>query len=176
MKRFFPLLLCVLALVSLACPALASDAPPGEAEWPEQPVTVETSAGDKDITVNVTVVNEAASPASDTPSDEPPAASAPVESLPVEAPSNDGVILKALDDSAPSDRSPLMEAVYGLFGEYRPRTCTVSTYLPDGSVAQSVEPVPGLAGLDYIWLASFGLFALALYCVFRMIGGLLKWS
>lgn len=80
------------------------------------------------------------------------------------------------DDPAQTDRSPLMEAVSDLLGEYQPRTCTVSTHLPDGSVVETVELVPGLAGLDYMWLAGFGLFALSLYCVFRMIGGVLKWS
>lgn len=171
MHCFFRLLLCALALVSLVCPALAADAAPDEAASPS-PVTVEAQTGEKDITVNVTVVNEAAP----VPSDEPSAASAPVEDPPLESPSNDVLTLKALDDSAPSDRSPLMEAVNGLFGEYQPRTYTVSTCLPDGSVAETVEPVPGLAGLDYAWLASFGLFALALYCVFRMIGGVLTWK
>lgn len=173
MKRFFPLLLCALALVSLACPALAADAPLDEAPAPSpSPVTVETSEGEKDITVNVTVVNEAAPAVEDV----EPVASAPVEDVPVESPANDVLVLRAADDFVPADRSSLMEAVSGLLGEYQPRTCTVSTYLPNGSVVETVELVPGLAGLDYIWLGSFVLFALSLFCVFRGIGGLLKWS
>lgn len=171
MKRFFPLMLCALALVSLACPALASDVAPDEEASPP-PVTVETSEGEHDITVNVTVVNEAA-PAVESAE---PAASAPVEDVPVEAPSGENPVLRTADDPAPADRSPLMEAVSGLLGEYRPRTCTVSTRLPDGSVVETVELVPGLAGLDYPWLAGFGLFTLSLYCVLRMIGGLLRWK
>ena len=173
MKRFFPLLLCALALVSLVCPALAADAPPDDAPVPSpSPVTVETSEGEKDITVNVTVVNEAAPAAGDA----EPAASAPAEDESAEAPSNGGAVLKTLEAPAPTDRSPLMEAVSGLLGEYQPRTCTVSTCLPDGSVVETVELVPGLAGLDYTWLAGFGLFALSLFCVFRMIGGVLTWK
>ena len=90
MKRFFPLLLCALALVSLVCPALAADAPQDDAPAPSpSPVTVETSEGEKDITVNVTVVNEAAPVAGDA----EPAVSAPVEDTPVEAPSNESLIL-----------------------------------------------------------------------------------
>ena len=171
MKRFFSLMLCALALVSLACPALASDGAPDEtASAP--PVTVETSEGEKDITVNVTVVNEAVPPTEDV----EPAASVPVEDMPVESPPGESLVLRTADAPAPADRSPLMEAVSGLLGEYQPRTCTVSTYLPDGSVVQTVELIPGLAGLDYPWLAGFALFGLSLYCVLRMTGGLLKWK
>lgn len=169
MKRFFSPLLCALALVWLVCPALAADAPPDDAPAPS-PVTVETSEGEKDITVNVTVVNEAAAGATE------PVASAAVEDESTEAPSGDTLVFRTADDPAQTDRSPLMDAVSGLLGEYQPRTCTVSTHLPDGSVVETVELVPGLAGLDYMWLAGFGLFALSLYCVFRMIGGVLKWS
>lgn len=173
MNCFFRLLLCALALVSLVCPALAADAPTDDAPAPSpSPVTVETSEGEKDIMVNVTVVNEAAPAAGDT----EPDASASVEDMPVESPRNDALVLRTADAPAQADRSPLMEAVSGLLGEYQPRTCTVSTHLPDGSVVETVELVPGLAGLDYTWLAGFGLFALSLYCVFRMIGGVLTWK
>lgn len=171
MKRFFPLMLCALALVSLACPALASDDTSGEtASAP--PVTVETSEGDRDITVNVTVVNEAA-PAVE---DAEPSAPVPAEDIPVEAPPGENLVLRTADEPAPADRSPLMGSISALLGEYQPRTCTVSTCLPDGSVVETVELIPGLAGLDYPWLAGFALFSLSLYCVFRMIGGLLAWK
>lgn len=72
--------------------------------------------------------------------------------------------------------SSLGSAVLGLFGSYTPETYTVTTYLPDGSAVTSTEIVPGLAGLDYEWIAGAVLFTLALYCIFRMIGGLLKWN
>lgn len=175
MKCVFSFLLCAMALVPLACPALASDAPLDEAASPP-PVSVETTEGEKDITVNVTVVNEAASVSSDSIPDESPDVSAPAEPLPTEAPSNDGIVLKTADDTAPMGRSPLLDSVSALLGEYQPRTCTVSTYLPDGTVVETTELVPGLAGLDYTWLGGFALFALSLYCIFRMIGGLLKWT
>ena len=72
--------------------------------------------------------------------------------------------------------SSLGSAVLGLLGSYTPETYTVTTYFPDGSAVTSTEIVPGLAGLDYEWIAGAVLFTLALYCIFRMIGGLLKWN
>lgn len=60
------------------------------------------------------------------------------------------------------------------FGEYTPRTQTVTEYLSDGSSVTYQEIVPGVAGMDWTWLVSVGIFALALYCIFRMIGGLFK--
>lgn len=72
--------------------------------------------------------------------------------------------------------SSLISAVTALFGEYTPKTYNVTTYLSDGTVVQSSEVIPGLAGLDYEWLASVALFTLVLYCILRMIGGALKWS
>lgn len=171
MKHFFSLMLCALALVSLVCPALASDDAPDEtASAP--PVTVETSEGDRDITVNVTVVNEAAPAAEDA----EPSAPVPAEDIPVESPPGENLVLRTADDPVPADRSSLMESISALLGEYQPRTCTVSTCLSDGSVVETIEIIPGLAGLDYPWLAGFALFSLSLYCVFRMIGGLLTWK
>lgn len=72
--------------------------------------------------------------------------------------------------------TPLVGAVKSLFGGYHPRTHVVTTYLSDGTTVETVEVIPGLAGLDYVWIASVVLFALALYCIFRMIGGLFRWK
>ena len=72
--------------------------------------------------------------------------------------------------------SSLGSAVLGLLGSYTPDTYTVTTYLPDGSAVTSTEIVPGLAGLDYEWIAGAVLFTLALYCIFRMIGGIFRWN
>lgn len=73
-------------------------------------------------------------------------------------------------------RSPLLDAITALFGEYQPRTYTVTTYLEDGIAVESEEIVPGLAGLDYNWLAGVTIFMLSLFCIFRMIGGLSRWK
>lgn len=70
--------------------------------------------------------------------------------------------------------SSLVSAIKALFGSYTPKTYNVTTYLSDGTAIQSTEIVPGLAGLDYEWIAGAALFALLLYGLLRMIGGLLK--
>ena len=71
-------------------------------------------------------------------------------------------------------RSAFVTALESIFGEYQPQTYTVTTYLPDGSSVTSVEVVPGLAGLDYSWIAGVGLFALFLFCLLKLIGGYVK--
>ncbi len=71
-------------------------------------------------------------------------------------------------------RSAFVTALESIFGEYQPQTYTVTTYLPDGSSVTSVEVVPGLAGLDYSWIAGVGLFALFLFCLLKLIGGVVK--
>ena len=63
-----------------------------------------------------------------------------------------------------------------IFGEYTPRTQTVTTYFADGTSINAVEIVPGVAGLDWVWLASVTLFGVVIYCILRMIGGVLKWN
>lgn len=70
--------------------------------------------------------------------------------------------------------SSLISAVTALFGEYTPKTYNVTTYLSDGTAVQSTEIVPGLAGLDYEWIAGAAFFALVLYGLLRLIGGLIK--
>lgn len=73
-----------------------------------------------------------------------------------------------------SIRSQLTSALIEIFGEYTPRTQTVTTYLPDGSSVESVEIVPGLAGLDWIWISAVVLFGLFLFCLMRLLGGAVK--
>lgn len=86
-----------------------------------------------------------------------------------------GTVTAYEDDTVDAD-TPLVSAVNALFGRYHPRTHVVTTYLSDGTTVDTVEVLPGLAGLDYAWIASVVLFSLALYCIFRMIGGLFRWK
>ena len=81
-------------------------------------------------------------------------------------------VIDVNDDT--SVRSQFASAIVSIFGEYTPRTQTVTTYLADGSQVVSVEVVPGLAGLDWLWLSSVGLFALFLFCLMRLLGGAVK--
>lgn len=73
-------------------------------------------------------------------------------------------------------RSAFVAALVEIFGEYTPLTQTVTTYFADGSSVQSVEVVPGLAGLDWVWISAVALFCIVIFCIFRMIGGVLKWN
>lgn len=86
------------------------------------------------------------------------------------------VVVKDVADRIDVERTSLLDAVYALFGEYTPRTYVVTTYLDDGTEIQSTEVIPGLAGLDYDWIAGVSVFVLALYCIFRMIGGMFRWK
>lgn len=79
--------------------------------------------------------------------------------------------LVAADETS---RSAFVAALEDIFGEYQPQTYTVTTYLPDGSSVTSVEVVPGLAGLDFAWIAGVALFALFLFCLLKLIGGYVK--
>ena len=90
-------------------------------------------------------------------------------------------VLEALDPVVVSDleyaafnRSDFLAALEEIFGEYQPRTYTVTTYLSDGSAVTSTEIVPGLAGMDWAWISAVGLFALFLFCLMRLLGGAVK--
>lgn len=61
-----------------------------------------------------------------------------------------------------------------LFGPYTPRMQTVTTYFNGEVVSTEEQVIPGIAGLDFEWLASVGLFSLMLWCLFRFLGGLVK--
>lgn len=169
MKWFFRLLQCLLLLFALFLPAYAAQAeqPPPEGE--DQTLTATTETEGNNITVNVTL------PPSAVPEPESPAE----PEVPYEPEAEWKVVPYAtyeLDTPAPSEpeASTLKDTLTTLFGPYIPRTQTVTERLEDGSSVTSTQAVPGLAGLDWPWLASVGLFALFLYSLLRMIGGMLK--
>ena len=88
---------------------------------------------------------------------------------------DDSVSDTALDDIDTSGQSVFSEFLTELFGTYTPRTQTITETYSDGSTVSYSEIVPGLAGLDWSYIVAVVLFALSLYCVFRVIGGLIKW-
>lgn len=91
------------------------------------------------------------------------------------SPEDTAVTVYAID-TPPDDRDAvqLPELLVDLFGSYEPKTYTVTEYLPDGETVISQQYVPGLAGMDMEWLASVGLFALVIYCLLKLVGGVLK--
>jgi len=70
----------------------------------------------------------------------------------------------------------LVDTIRSLFGVYTPRTQTVTTYYDGQVIATEEQLVPGLAGLDYEWLAGVGIFALITFCLFRLLGGVLRYG
>lgn len=87
--------------------------------------------------------------------------------------------VSSVDDvasAAPDGAADTMDkVVVKILGEYQRKTMTVQELDTDGNVlATSTQYVPGLAGLDWEWIAGAALFALFLLCLMRLIGGLLK--
>lgn len=77
-------------------------------------------------------------------------------------------------DTQPVDETGLPAVVKSVFGEYHPRTQTVTEVQTDGTILTSVECVPGLAGLDWYWISGVLLFALVLWSFFRFVGGIFR--
>lgn len=87
--------------------------------------------------------------------------------------------VSSVDDVAPAApdgaADTMDKVVVKILGEYQRKTMTVQELDTDGNVlATSTQYVPGLAGLDWEWIAGAAIFALFLLCLMRLIGGLLK--
>lgn len=70
--------------------------------------------------------------------------------------------------------STVSQAVVSIFGVYQPITHTVTDHLSDGSSVTYEQVVPGLAGVDWVWLSGVALFALMLWSLFRLLGVIVK--
>lgn len=71
----------------------------------------------------------------------------------------------------------LKSLVTSIFGEYTPVTTTsvISETVGSETSQYLVETVaPGAAGVDYEWIAGVLLFAIMLYCLMKLLGGVLK--
>ena len=177
MKRFLVLLL---SLLVLTVPAMADDLPEDIAEdvateEPVDPVTIDTTTTKEDgVVVNVTIAQP------ETPV-EPVGEDLEETEL---ASSEDALLVRTFSVSSPDvvaaleslDGSAAMaDAVTAVLGEYQRQTYTVQQMDSEGNViATSTEYVPGLAGLDYPWIAGAVLFSLFLAGFLRLIGGLLR--
>lgn len=182
MKRF---LILLAALLLLTVPAMADDLPEDApeaipTEAPADPVTIDTTTtkeGDG-VIVNVTIAQPEAVPDSSvesgvSSSEEAVVSSeedlSAVRSFSVYSPD----VLETLQSL---DGSTVMaDVVTAVLGEYQRQTYTVQQLDNEGNViATSTEFVPGLAGLDYPWIAGAVLFALLLVGVLRLLGGLIR--
>ena len=70
----------------------------------------------------------------------------------------------------------MAQVVRDLFGTYTPKVQTVTTYMDGEPIAVEEQYVPGIAGMDFEWLAGFAVFLLILYCLFRLLGGSVKYG
>lgn len=170
MKRKKKLILPLAALLVCLCvlPAHAEEVESAfsmEAPDTTDTMTAETQVDDKNIIVNVTLPT----PESPIAEDAPPV-ELPVDSEPVLARQT----VKTLDIPDFEDSAVLSSLMQSVFGEYVPRTQTVTETAPDGSTMTYTECVPGLAGLDWYWISGVALFALVLLSFMKMVGVLLK--
>jgi len=144
----------------------------GTAETDVDPVAVETITKEEEgVTVNVTISQPETTASEDVVEDE-------------EVVSEDSVSIRTFSVTEPdvletsqSDDVPtvMADVVVQVLGEYQRQTYTVKEVDADGNViATSTEYVPGLAGLDYPWIAGAVLFALFLAGIFKLLGGLMR--
>ena len=183
MKNFCLILACVLMIVGISLPGFAAVDGLDASSVPE-PVTSENLPGE-DIPAEDEPV--AADPNPEPDSDPLEVSEDDLDTgssvyddsgtseIPVIEYSSQLVVRDAAEYSSDYSAS-LMGAIYAVFGEYTPRTYDVTTYLDDGTSVTSTEIVPGLAGLDYNWLAGVVLFTMVLFCILRMIGGMFRWK
>lgn len=139
------------------------------------PVEIETTTSQEEgVTVNVTITQPETAPAtaSEDPLEDPeavPAAMALDAAYTVTSPT-------VLEDTESGDGDPVMvDVITSILGEYRRQTYTVEQYDSNGDlIATSTEFVPGLAGLDWVWIAGAVFFGLVLSAGFKMLGGLIR--
>ena len=72
------------------------------------------------------------------------------------------------------DDLTMRSALTAIFGEYTPKTQTVSTYYDGQLLDTSTEYVPGVAGMDMEWIAGVVVFTVLLYCFMKLLGGVFK--
>ena len=70
----------------------------------------------------------------------------------------------------------MAQIVRDLFGTYTPRVQTVTTYMDGEPFAIEEQYVPGVAGMDWEWIGGFVAFLLLIYCLFRLLGGTVKYG
>ena len=68
----------------------------------------------------------------------------------------------------------LLAMVNSVFGDYQPRTQTVTETYADGSTVTYTEVIDGLGGLDWYWLGGVLVFTIVLWSFFKFLGGIFK--
>ena len=79
-----------------------------------------------------------------------------------------------VDPYVEGDSGALVSVVKTVFGDYQPRTQTVTEVRSDGSTVTYTETVDGFAGLDWYWLGGVLVFCIVLLSFFKFLGGVFK--
>ena len=79
-----------------------------------------------------------------------------------------------IDDYEVGADSGLSGIVNAVFGEYQPRTQTVTEVRSDGTTTTYTEVVGGLAGLDWYWFGGLLVFSIVLFSFFKLLGTVFK--
>lgn len=85
-----------------------------------------------------------------------------------------GYAISGLDDGIVQPNESMSGIVASVFGTYSPKTQTVSLTLDNGTVVTSQEIIPGVAGMDWHWIAGVFLFSVVLWSFFRFLGVIFK--
>ena len=175
MKRILLLTLILCLLCSF--PALAVEDgtdpdPDDSSETAVDPVTVETITKEEEgVTVNVTIAQPETAASEDVEEieEDPPEDLPDTRTYTIASPD-------VLEDSQSDDGVSVMaDVVVQVLGEYQRKTQTVQELDAEGNViATSTEYVPGLAGLDYPWIAGAVFFGLFLVGIFKLLAGLMR--
>lgn len=182
-KRFTCLCLSIFCMVFLALPAFATETEGDTGETPAGETTTgeETTPEETPVEETETTTGEDETEPETTGEDETTTITEEEEEeLPVVetyVPTSSPTVYTVVStNEAETPDSTLAAYLTDIFGEYTPRTQIVTQSYTDGSMVTYEEYVPGLAGLDWVWLSSVGLFGLFAYCVLRIVGGILSWK
>ena len=116
------------------------------------------------------------------PDDLPAAADPDTPDLTADSGNSEAAPVWYIDDLRPTDISSevlagLKSVVTSIFGEYTPVTTTsvISETVGSDTHQYLVETVaPGAAGVDYEWIAGVVLFGILLFCLMKLLGGIVK--
>lgn len=142
---------------------LVTEQPPVVTDQPVEPVQPAAPVVNVDPPdVHVEVVLPSAAPTAEpTATPVPTATPEPVQ------------VTTSLSDPSDPEKGSLKSIILQVFGDYEPRTQTIETSQGDQQTIQT-EIVPGVAGVDWPWLAGVLVFSIAFYGFFRILGVLIR--
>lgn len=69
----------------------------------------------------------------------------------------------------------MKDLILRIFGQYMPVTYEVFEYDTSGSLRKLYDAIPaGLAGVDWTYVLGVAAFLIVLYCILRIIGGVIS--